>query len=132
METSAISTRSATTHGATRGSVVTAAVVTAIIASVPLAALCGLLFRFPVPFAGFMSGWDAVRATPLVIFFYGIMLGGFLALAGLAALLALCFRLFRSQRDAGDSFTDGVVAGLASAAIGVALLANWDFIYGPW
>jgi hypothetical protein len=132
MDASAISTPSVTAHGATRASVVTAAVVTAIVASAPLAALCGLLYRFPVPFAGYMSGWNAVRATPLVIFFYGIMLGGFLALAGLAALLALCFRWFRSQRDAGDWFTDGVVAGLASAAIGVALLANWDLIYGPW
>lgn len=134
MESSALPTRSVATHGRGRVSAVTVAIVTAIVASGPLAALCGLVYRFPIPFAGPMSGWDAVRGMPLALFFYGIMLGGFLVLAALAALLALSFRAFGPGRDAaaGDLFQMGVAAGLASASLGVALLANWDFIYGPW
>lgn len=133
MQTS-VSTHSAATSGPTRAGAITIAVVTAIVASGPLAALCGLLYRFPIPFAGYMSGWDAVRATPLALFFYGIMLGGFLGLAALATLLALGLRALRPVRDfaSADSFKIGLAAGLASACVGVALLANWDLIYGPW
>lgn len=132
METSAISRRSVVSHG-DRASVVTTAVVTAIVAFAPFAAVCGLVYRFPVPFVGYLSGWNAVRAIPLVIFFYGILLGGFLALAGLATLISLCLRASSSGRGgSADSFSVGVGAGLATAAIGVAVLANWDLIYGPW
>ena len=56
----------------------------------PLAAICAALFRFPVPFAGYQSGFAAIPSVLLGAIFYGF-LGGFAvlliggALAGAAA-----------------------------------------------
>jgi hypothetical protein len=45
----------------------------------PFAALCGLVYRFPVPFAGYLSGVMAMPLALLAVVVYGI-LGGFPAL----------------------------------------------------
>ncbi len=45
----------------------------------PFAAVCALLYRFPVPFAGYESGLAAMPRASLAVVFYGL-LGGFPAL----------------------------------------------------
>jgi hypothetical protein len=45
----------------------------------PFAALCGLVYRFPVPFSGYLSGVMAMPLALLAVVVYGI-LGGFPAL----------------------------------------------------
>ncbi len=52
----------------------------------PLAAACALVYRFPVPMAGYASGPTSVSRVLLSVVFYGL-LGGFPALlaAGAAA-----------------------------------------------
>ena len=51
----------------------------AILLVFPLAAVCALLFRFPIPFGSYESGWSAVpHAGPPAVRFYG-SLGGFIS-----------------------------------------------------
>ena len=96
----------------------------------PLAAICGLLYRFPVPFAGYLSGPEAVPLALMAVVFYGI-LGGFPALLtagaiGGAAAYAIGRTDVRRVRRLTLAF-----AGLI-ALLGVGLLAVLDKVIGPW
>lgn len=96
----------------------------------PLAAACALLFRFPVPFAGYQTGLTAMPSALVAVVFYGV-LGGFPvliaagALGGLAA-YALGQPDGRRVRRLALAF-----AGL-SALLGVGLLAVLDKATSPW
>jgi hypothetical protein len=96
----------------------------------PLAALCALIFRFPVPFAGYESGWSAVPHALAAVRFYGA-LGGYLALAligGLGGTIA--HRLGRGDTRRIWRWTFGL--GAVAALSAVILLATLDYIIGPW
>jgi hypothetical protein len=101
-----------------------------VVGTFPLAALCALLFRFPIPFDAYRSGLDAVVPALFAVVFYG-MLGGFVvqaALGGLGGLIA-------SQRSPGQPSDVGrrcLVFSLAGASVGVVALAVLDRIIGPW
>src|SRR5207247_11256801 len=56
-----------------------------ILLAFPFAAVCAIVFRFPVPFAGYESGWSAMPHALAAVRFYGA-LGGFPLLAFLGAL----------------------------------------------
>jgi len=96
----------------------------------PSAALLALVYRFPVPFAGYESGVAAVPHAMLAAAFYGV-LGGFwlLGLAGSAAGMVI-------QRSAGRSgrrpfpMMCGVAAVIAFAA--TLSLSILDKVIGPW
>lgn len=96
-----------------------------------MAAACALVFRFPVPFAGYMSGIDAVRPALSAVWFYGASLGGFLVqavLGGLAGVLA-------QRCAAGDrqrTLRLCLVFSVVGSAVGVFALAILDQIIGPW
>src|SRR5690606_735251 len=51
----------------------------AVILAFPLAALCALIYRFPIPFAGYKDGLLAMPMALLAVLFYGV-LGGFVVL----------------------------------------------------
>lgn len=96
----------------------------------PLAAVCALLYRFPVPFGGYVSGPAAVPGAFVAIIFYGI-LGGFLALLvagalGGAAAHALGRPDVRRVRRLALAFAAFI------ALAGVGLLAVLDKLIGPW
>ncbi len=96
----------------------------------PLAGICALLYRFPVPFAGYETGPAAVPAALLAVLFYGL-LGGFPALLAAGALGgATAYSLGRpdAQRVRRLTLT---LAGLV-ATLGVGLLAILDKLIGPW
>ncbi len=96
----------------------------------PLAAIFALIYRFPVPFAGYETGLTAVPGALVAVVFYGF-LGGFpvlLAAGGLggAAAHALARPDVPRIRNLTLAFA-GIVALLA-----VALLAVLDKLIGPW
>jgi hypothetical protein len=98
----------------------------AILASFPLAALTALVFRFPIPFGGYVSGPEAVGPVLYAVGFYGL-LGGFFVQAvvgGVAALVA--------SRSAPRGSMRWVAAAVAAAWAGVLLLSILDWIIGDW
>lgn len=101
-----------------------------ILLAFPLAALCALLFRFPVPFAGYESGWSAVLHALAAVRFYGT-LGGFVLLALLGAVGgAVAHRVGKPDARRVWWWTMGLAAAVAGCA--VLLLATLDYIIGPW
>ena len=96
----------------------------------PLAALCVSLFRFPVPFAGYESGWSAVPDAMVAVRFYG-SLGGFVLLALSGAVGgAVAHRIGTPDRRRVWRWTVSLAAAVAGCA--VLLLATLDYIVGPW
>lgn len=96
----------------------------------PLAAICALFYRFPVPFSGYRTGLVAVPGALVAVVFYGI-LGGFPALltaGGLGG--AAAHTLGRPDRQRVRRLTL-VFTGLI-ALLAVGLLANLDKLIGPW
>jgi hypothetical protein len=97
----------------------------------PMAALCALLFRFPIPFGGYSSGVHAVLPSVVAVTVYGLVFGGFLVqalLGGVAGVLA--------RRHGGPDRTHRwrrcVICGVAASLPGVTALAVLDKIIGPW
>src|ERR671917_9888 len=96
----------------------------------PLAAICALLYRFPVPFAGYLSGPEAVPLALAAVVFYGL-LGGFLTLLTAGALGgAAAYAIGRTDARRVRRLTLAF-AGLI-ALLGVGLLAALDKLIGPW
>lgn len=103
----------------------------AVLSAVPISGLMGLLFRFPVPFVGYVSGIEAVLPSMLASLFYGIGMGGFILLlvvggmGGVAAGELSGDQPTRQRRNL--RFTS---LGLTTACVFV--LAILDKIIGPW
>ncbi len=96
----------------------------------PLAVVCALLYRFPVPFAGYETGPSAIVPALLAVVIYGL-LGGFLALLAAGAISgAMAHALGRPDAQRVRRLTL-IFAGLA-AALGVGVLAVLDKLIGPW
>jgi len=101
-----------------------------ILLAFPLAALCALLFRFPVPFGAYESGWSAVPHALAAVRFYGA-LGGFALLALLGAVGgAVAHRMGRPDTRRVWRWTISLAAAVALCA--VLLLSTLDYIIGPW
>jgi hypothetical protein len=96
----------------------------------PAAALLVLVYRFPVPFAGYESGVAAVPHAVLAVAMYG-MLGGFfvLGLAGAAAGVLIRRSVHGSGRRPLPILC-GVAAAIAFA--GALALSVLDKVIGPW
>jgi hypothetical protein len=102
----------------------------AILLAFPFAALCALLFRFPVPFAGYESGLSAVPDAWVAVRLYGA-LGGFALLAVLGGLSgAVAHRLGKADPRRVWQGTVSLAAAVAFCC--VMLLATLDYIIGPW
>ena len=102
-----------------------------VVGSLPLAALSALLFRFPVPFAGYMSGSRAVVPALMGTLFYGLALGGFAVQALLGGLGGLAGAR-RGWPDHNRRRRLCVTHSLVGSGIGVMTLAVLDWIIGPW
>jgi len=104
--------------------------VVGVLSTFPLAGVCALFFRFPVPFDGYRSGVDAVVPALLATLFYGV-LGGFVIQALLGGLGGVA-----ASKLASGSPTQSrrlcVVGSLAGASVGVIALALLDRFIGPW
>jgi len=104
--------------------------VSAVLMLFPLAGLCALVYRFPVPFAGYERGLAGVPSAVLAIVFYGL-LGAFPVAFGLGAAGGVAaHRLGRSDPRRIRTLTLWL-AGLVACAI-VVFLAILDKLIGPW
>jgi len=102
----------------------------AILGSFPLAVVCAVVYRFPVPLVGMRSGVDAIPAALFAVLAYGI-LGGFVVqglLGGLGGVVAA--KVNREVSPATDRMC--VVLSLLAASVGVLTLVFLDRIIGPW
>ena len=59
-----------------------------VLSSFPIAAFLALLFRFPVPLIGYVSGVEAIVPAMVGVLVYGVLLGGFLLLGSFGAIIA--------------------------------------------
>jgi hypothetical protein len=99
----------------------------AVLFAFPLAALCALFYRFPIPFGGYQSGLDAAPRALLAAVFYGLF-GGFpvLALGGyFAGALA-------ARREPKEGILLMLLLSALVALAGVIFLAVLDKLIGPW
>jgi hypothetical protein len=109
---------------------ITQGAVVAVCGSFPLAAIIALLFRFPVPFAGYQSGPDGMIAAMIGAAFYGA-LGGVVVQAMLGGASGIAaYGLGRGKKYATYQFS--VAFGLVAALPGLLFLAVLDWIIGPW
>jgi hypothetical protein len=102
----------------------------AVVFALPIAVLCALIFRFPVPFAGYMSGPSAIKGVIIAVFFYGI-LGGFPLLVAVGALGGYAaYRVAQPDRKRVNRLA--LAFGALTAFAGVLFLAILDKLIGPW
>ncbi len=105
----------------------------------PASLIVAIFYRFPVPFRGYIRGWDLFSEGPNTsieliwlilqsVFFYTLW-GGFIAIAMLGTLSGvLGWRLGKSDR--AGRYTRNIALGLAFGAAGV--LSVLDKIIGKW
>ena len=101
-----------------------------LLAVYPVVASLVLFYRFPFPFAGYLSGAEYVLPSLLAVLFYGIVCGGFLVLGLLSAvaswLIWICNIRGRSE------LVFHIVSGICVAFLCAGTLAILDKIIGPW
>ncbi len=105
--------------------------ITGVVATLPLIALTTLVFRFPVPFVGYVSGPAGVGPAVVGGIFYGAFFGGFAvqALLGAAAGRA---GAARARPDAKRMRWLCLAWAVVAAECGVLCLSILDWIIGPW
>lgn len=97
--------------------------------SFPLAATSALLYRFPVPLAGYQSGPSALIPSLIAVGIYGL-LGGFPLIGAMGGAAGW---IVRSRTPADKSVTYAIqTLSFVIAATGVTILANLDYLIGPW
>lgn len=102
----------------------------AVVIAFPVAAILALVYRFPVPFAGYMSGVSAIGYAMGGVVFYGLI-GGFPLLAILGGLTGSIV----SNAAARESKLPWKWIMLLCVLIDLAVLfvlAILDKIIGPW
>ena len=104
--------------------------IVAVVSSIPLAGFVGLVFRFPVPFAGYASGPQAFLPAMVGAIFYSF-LGGVFVQASVGCVGGLIAYLV-ARRDPQKTSLLVLICGTVSALPGLFLLAILDWIIGPW
>ncbi|MDZ4779116.1 MAG: hypothetical protein SGJ19_02565 [Planctomycetia bacterium] len=97
--------------------------------SFPLAAASALLYRFPIPLAGYQSGASAIIPSLVAAGIYGL-LGVFPLMAALGG-AAGWFARSRVPDEKGVIYPIQLIS-FVIAAIGVTIMANLDYVIGPW
>lgn len=106
--------------------VVLGGILWAVVGSIPIAGFTALIFRFPVPFAGYMSGPSAIAPAMIASFFYGWLFGGYVILAMLGASVSILASRLR------QSVWFMRLGCLFSATAYCFVLATLDWYIGPW
>ena len=97
----------------------------------PITALTALLFRFPVPFTGYVAGFKAVIPALIALLFYGILFGGFILLVVLGSIGGFVAAVTWKNDQRQSRFAMRMWA-LFISIVGVLALAVLDKIIGPW
>ena len=109
---------------------VLAGIVWAIVATIPIAALLGLVFRFPVPFNGYMSGPSAFFMSMFGAAFYGLVFGGWIVVGTAGGLFTWVARaLCKNEQTA---LVVSRVLSVLVALVGCAVMSTLDWIIGPF
>lgn len=115
----------------TSGRCALSAAVWSIGSAFPVAAVTAILFRFPVPFAGYLSGFEAVYPAMIAVLFYGVAFGGFIPVGVIAAVGGgMIGRMLK-----GEAVRCRLAIrlwALAVTATACLTLATLDWIIGPW
>ena len=103
----------------------------AITSAFPIAAFLALFFRFPIPFAGYLSGVEAVVPAMIAVLAYGVLLGGFVLLGGTGAAIGYFAENWKAANPEKGRW---VVAALCSSStlFYLIVLATLDKWIGPW
>jgi len=112
------------------GSAVLRGAVWAVVLAFPFAAICALLYRFPVPFAGYAIGPDGILSALVAVVFYGLM-GGFPGLLVAGALSGVS-AYYLGRPDARRIHRLAFAFAVIVAAVGVGTLAILEEFIGPW
>jgi inorganic pyrophosphatase len=102
----------------------------AVIASFPLAGICALVFRFPIPLFGYAGGFDAMIPAMMAVVFYG-MFGGFplqALLGGIGGLVGARY----GRPDEVRMRKYSLLVSVLCAVPGIVALATLDYIVGRW
>jgi hypothetical protein len=103
---------------------------TAIVMAFPVAGVLALVYRFPVPFAGYISGVSAMGYAMVGVVFYGL-LGGFPLLAVLGGLTGAIMSRTGTDKDKLPVKLIVLVCFFIDLAM-LFVLAILDKIIGPW
>jgi len=104
--------------------------VAGVLGSLPLAALCALLFRFPIPFVGYRSGVIAMVPAMFAALFYGVM-GGIPVQAVLGG-AGGAIGAWASRPDESRMRRCAFVVSMLFAVPGIVTLAVLDYLVGRW
>lgn len=99
--------------------------------AIPLAGFTAIVYRFPVPFAGYLSGPDAFLPAVMAAVFY-ICLGGFIVLGAAGVVMSLLVGACAPQLDDGPRLGLVLLGAAAIAELGVLVMAVLDKIIGNW
>ncbi len=102
----------------------------AVVLSFPLAAMCALVYRFPLPLVGYGGGPDAVDAALLAVVFF-LAFGGFPVLLAAGAAAGAAAHVVGRPDLRRVRWLVPVFAALVTALL-VGLLAILDKLIGPW
>ena len=98
--------------------------------SFPTAALIGLVFRFPIPLAGYFSGVEAVIPSMVAVAFYSLF-GLLPTLLLFGAIAGIFVPTDRTGSGVWPSRSE-IQASMAAAFVPLVGLSILDKIIGPW
>lgn len=99
----------------------------AVLGAPPAAGLVAALYRFPVPFHGYVSGFAAAPTAALAALFY-LAVGGIVVLGAAGAVAGALLARARAERVTAWT----LVAGSALAVLAAVALAVLEHVIGPW
>ena len=102
-----------------------------VLSAFPIAALLALVFRFPVPLIGYVSGVEAVIPALVAVLVYGVLFGGFLILGGLGSCIVFVVNK-NSVGNVGQRKWIIAILAMSTTLASLLLLATLDKFIGPW
>ena len=98
-------------------------------AAFPLSGLMALVFRFPIPFVGYLSGVQAILPAMFAVVVYGVFFGGLILVGLLGASGGIVVAKFTPPRYRRRAVQ---ISSLAITTACLFVLAILDTIIGPW
>ncbi len=105
--------------------------ISAVIASFPFAAVLVTVYRFPIPFVGYVTGFQEIGPTMFAVLFYGICPPCvFLLLGLLGGFSGWIVNFLGVPEKIRNPMC--VLLGCIVAFLGMGVLAILDLVIGPW